>query len=192
MTYTKTETAGFYKALLTQPSHKTEIRNFAVNVDPGEGDLRALAGPDLASRLAPLKYEFEYASKYDTKLDETQGRNLGDSLLLMLLIVLIVEQWFAWSCSYHVSSRMTNPWKWPSSRETGRPGNDLLLLVAAGRNADHDEIRVRTNPVQRRLVDVRRHSAGDPCPACSGSTAAIRASCPGISAWGCRCCGPWC
>ena len=61
MTYTKTETAGFYKALLTQPSHKTEIRNFAVNVDPGEGDLRALTGPDLASRLAPLKYEFEYA-----------------------------------------------------------------------------------------------------------------------------------
>ena len=40
MTYTKTETAGFYKALLTQPSHKTEIRNFAVNVDPAEGDLR--------------------------------------------------------------------------------------------------------------------------------------------------------
>jgi hypothetical protein len=110
VTYTKTETAGFYKALLTQPSHKTEIRTFAVNVDPAEGDLRALAGPDLASRLAPLKYEFDYASKYDTKLDETQGRNLGDSLLLVFLIVLIVEQLFAWSCSYHVSSHMTNPW----------------------------------------------------------------------------------
>ena len=110
MTYTKTETAGFYKALLTQPSHKTETRNFAVNVDPGEGDLHGLTGPDLASRLAPLKYEFEYAAKYDRKLDESQGRNLGDLLLLLLLIVLIVEQWFAWSCSYHISSRMTNPW----------------------------------------------------------------------------------
>ena len=102
VTYTKTETAGFYKALLTQPSHKTEVRNFAVNVDPAEGDLRALTGPDLAARLAPLKYEFEYAVRYDRKLDETQGRNLGDSLLLLLVIVLIVEQWFAWSCGYHL------------------------------------------------------------------------------------------
>ena len=110
VTYTKTETAGFYKALLTQASHKTETRNFAVNVDPGEGDLRALSGPDLASRLAPLKYKFEYAAKYDMKLDETRGRNLGDSFLLLLLIVLIVEQWFAWSCSFHISSRMVNPW----------------------------------------------------------------------------------
>ena len=57
--------------------------------------------------MAPLKYEFEYASKYETKLDETQGRNLGDLFLLVLLIVLIVEQWFAWSCGYHVSTRMT-------------------------------------------------------------------------------------
>ena len=104
-TYTKTETAGFYQARLTQRSHKTEIRNFAVNVDPGEGDLQALAGTDLASRLAPLKYEFSYASKYDTKFDETQGRNLGDTLLLVLVIVLAVEQLFAWSCSYHVPLR---------------------------------------------------------------------------------------
>ena len=110
VTYTKTDTAGFYKALLTQPSGKKEVRNFAVNVDAGEGDLRALTGPDLASRLAPLKYEFEYAVKYDRKLDETQGRNLGDWLLLLLVIVLVVEQWFAWLCGYHVSSRMTNPW----------------------------------------------------------------------------------
>ena len=76
-TYTKTETAGFYKALLTQPSHKTEIRNFAVNVDPAEGDLRALAGPDLASRLAPLKYEFEYAAKYDIETRRNPGPQSG-------------------------------------------------------------------------------------------------------------------
>ncbi len=104
VTYAKTEIAGFYKALLTQPSGKKEVRNFAVNVDAGEGDLRALTGSDLASRLAPLNYEFEYAATYGRTFDETQGRNLGDSLLLTLLIVLIVEQWFAWSCGYHVAA----------------------------------------------------------------------------------------
>jgi hypothetical protein len=110
VTYTKTETAGLYKALLTQPSHKTEDRYFAVNVDPNEGDLRALTGPDLASRLAPLKYEFDLAANFKSKLDETEGRNLGDLFLLILLIVLIVEQLFAWSCSYHVATHTTNPW----------------------------------------------------------------------------------
>jgi hypothetical protein len=109
-TYLKTHIAGFYKAQLAQPSHKTEIRNFAVNVDAAEGDLRALTSSDLASRLAPLKYEFEYASLYKSKFDETQGRNLGDLLLLVLLAVLFLEQLFAWSCSYHVSSRMIDPW----------------------------------------------------------------------------------
>ena len=62
MTYGKTETAGFYQARLARPSNKTEVRNFAVNVDAAEGDLLALAGPDLAPRLAPLKYDFAYAS----------------------------------------------------------------------------------------------------------------------------------
>jgi hypothetical protein len=118
--YTKTDISGFYKALLTEPSHKAEARNFAVNVDPVEGDLRALGGPDLAARLAPLKYEFEYAASYNTKLDETQGRNLGDALLLLLVLVLLLEQLFAWSCSYHISSRMTDPWK-PGAVAKGGP-----------------------------------------------------------------------
>ena len=139
-TYVKTETAGFYKALLTQTSHKTETRTFAVNVDPVEGDLRALAGPDLLSRLTPLKPTFEYASKYDTKLDETQGRNLGDFFLLVLLVVLFLEQLFAWSCSYHISSRMTNPWA-PAGRargvgfnrnSAGQPSEDDIVGAAKG------------------------------------------------------------
>ena len=193
VTYTKTETAGFYKALLTQPSHKTEIRNFAVNVDPAEGDLRALTGPDLASRLAPLKYEFEYAAKYDTKLDETQGRNLGDSLLLVLLIVLIVEQLFAWSCGYHVSSRMTNPWN-PGSQS--RPlktcptltrkeaRHDFLRIVAAGRSARPRRNSSSGGSSPTTIGGSTAAFCWRSSPRCSGSTAAIRASCPGISASG--------
>ena len=53
--YTKTETAGFYQARLTQPSHKTEVRNFAVNVDAAEGDS---AGPHGArAGLPPGPFE---------------------------------------------------------------------------------------------------------------------------------------
>ena len=78
-----------------------------------------------------MKYEFEYASNYNMKFDETQGRNLGDSFLLLLLIVLIVEQCFAWSCSYHVSTRMTNPWNPAAGRHTVPP------LYTSGRAGGH-------------------------------------------------------
>jgi hypothetical protein len=108
-TFTKTETAGFYRAVLSQPSHKTETRNFAVNVDADEGDLRALDEAQLAARLAPLKYDFQLAAKFDSRIDETEGRNLGDLFLLILLIVLALEQWFAWMCSYHVSAIPSGP-----------------------------------------------------------------------------------
>ena len=80
VTYTKTETAGFYKALLEQPSHKTETRNFAVNVDAAEGDLRGLTGSDLASRLSPVNYKFDTASNFQTQVDETAGPQPGRSV----------------------------------------------------------------------------------------------------------------
>ena len=111
------ETAGFYKARLTERSQKTEVRTFAVNVDPGEGDLLALTRADLDKRLAPLKYDFEYATSYNTQIDENQGRNLGEFFLLLLLVVLFVEQWFAWWCSYHVRAPCTQ------GRRTAQPWN---------------------------------------------------------------------
>ncbi len=101
----KTSMAGFYTAKLTTRTNKTENRVFAVNVDPAEGDLKALSGADLNARLAPeLKYKFDYASSFETRPDEAQGRNLGDFLLYVLLAVLFVEQLLAWSCGYHVSA----------------------------------------------------------------------------------------
>ena len=105
VTYGRTATSGFYTAQLTTRANKAELRPFAVNVDPAEGDLRAMTGSDLNIRLAPeLKYQFDSASNFETKLDETQGRNLGDSLIYILVVVLALELLLAWSCSYHVSA----------------------------------------------------------------------------------------
>ncbi len=114
-TYTRTAQSGFYTAKLTTKANKVENRVFAVNVDPAEGDLKALTGPDLNSRLAPeLKYKFDYASSFETKLDEAQGRNLGDLLLIVLVIVLALEQLLAWSCGYHVSAPAAAPARMPT------------------------------------------------------------------------------
>ena len=69
VTYTKTETAGFYKALLEQPSHKTEVRNFAVNVDANGRRFARAVRSRPGVRLTPVNYKFEYASnfQYETR-----------------------------------------------------------------------------------------------------------------------------
>jgi hypothetical protein len=114
-TYTRTAQSGFYTAKLTTKANKVENRVFVVNVDPAEGDLKALTGPDLNARLAPeLKYKFDYASSFETKLDEAQGRNLGDLLLIVLVIVLALEMLLAWSCGYHVSAPSAAPARMPT------------------------------------------------------------------------------
>ncbi len=100
--FARTEKSGFYEALLTQTTGKGETRHYAVNVDPAEGDLKALAGAELAARLAPaVKYQFDYADSFETKIDETAGRNLGDLLIYLLIAALIGEQLLAWSLGYH-------------------------------------------------------------------------------------------
>lgn len=119
-TFAKTSVGGFYRATLTTRTNKPESRVFAVNVDPAEGDLKALTGADVLARLGPdLKPKFDYASSFETKLDEAQGRNLGEWLLYVLVIVLVLEQLLAWSCGYHVSAA---PGKLPSPSGRGAGG----------------------------------------------------------------------
>ena len=113
-TFARTSVGGFYAAKLTTRTNKPESRVFAVNVDPAEGDLKALTGADVLARLGPdLKPKFDYASSFETKLDEAQGRNLGDLLLLVLVVVLALEQLLAWSCGYHVSAPAAAPARFP-------------------------------------------------------------------------------
>ncbi len=99
---TDTQRSGFYQARLTRTSGKIETRHFAVNVDAAEGDLRALAGPDLALRLQPeVKYEFAQAATFQSAIGDQAGYNLSEALLALLILLLIGEQVLAWSASYH-------------------------------------------------------------------------------------------
>jgi hypothetical protein len=101
-----TQRSGFYEVQLTKTTGKPEVRHLAVNVDPSEGDLKALFGPDLAARLLPgVKYDFEQAASFQTDLGESGGRNLSELLLYALVVLLIVEQILAWSASYHLVGR---------------------------------------------------------------------------------------
>lgn len=140
-----TDVAGFYEAvLLAKQSGKEEVRHYAVNVESGEGDLRTIWGPDLASRLKDTDCEFHQADAYRYAGPEQAGSNLGLMLLYVLIALLVAEQLLAYSASYHPpGSGGTRGGTDSHSAGRSRPGfqsaqgNDgLQSRPATGRGAD--------------------------------------------------------
>jgi len=106
-----TDSSGIYQARLMRKDGKEEIRRWAVNVDPDEGDLRTLTYPELASRLEGVKHEYHLASSYQHASEQEAGYNLGTVLLYVLVLLLIAEQILSYAASYH-----------PPSLQHGRAG----------------------------------------------------------------------
>jgi hypothetical protein len=98
---TETAAAGFYEAQLTTTGGKSEVRDYALNVAPEEGDLKRLTGEQLASRLAGVPFEYHQAAGFDRGANDRAGSNLGDSVLYFLVLLLVGEQVLAYSASYH-------------------------------------------------------------------------------------------
>jgi hypothetical protein len=55
----------------------------------------------LVSRLAGVRYDYAQAATYQVAGRDAEGINLSQSLLYVLLGLLIVEQLFSYSASYH-------------------------------------------------------------------------------------------
>lgn len=101
----ETDVSGFYEARLTRADGTAETRRYAVNVDPAEGDLTALDGEKLASRLEGVKYRYQQAADFQSTAIELAGYDLGEALLYALILLLVGEQILAWSASYHPAKR---------------------------------------------------------------------------------------
>jgi hypothetical protein len=104
-----TETSGVYQVKLTRKDGGEELRRYAVNVEPEEGDLKTIDRPQLAAQLEGVAYKFEQAAAFQSAPGETAGYNLSDSLLYLLVLLLAGEQVLAWSASYHPSKRSLRP-----------------------------------------------------------------------------------
>ncbi len=105
----ETDVSGFYEAQLTRADGSAETRRYAINVDPAEGDLAALDGERLASRLKGVKYRFQQAADFQAAATELGGYDLSEALLYALILLLVGEQILAWSASYHPTKRHPLP-----------------------------------------------------------------------------------
>jgi hypothetical protein len=93
--------SGVWEFELKTRDGKPETRYAAVNVAPGEGELDILDEQELAERLRGVDYQYSLASEFSESADDLAGFRLGDALLYTLAGVLIIEQLFAVSASYH-------------------------------------------------------------------------------------------
>lgn len=98
------DTSGFYQVRLTGKDGKEEDRYWAVNVDAEEGDLKALSGAEIESRLADVWHRYFPAALFQYASEEHAGLNLAGPLLYFLIFLLIGEQLLAWLASYHPPS----------------------------------------------------------------------------------------
>jgi hypothetical protein len=99
----ETDRPGIYEAWIKTTKGETEVRRWALSVDPDEGDLTPMESAELLTRLDPVKVAYHLADQYQQDEVTPAGYNLSTLVLCVLVLLLIAEQLFAYSASYHVA-----------------------------------------------------------------------------------------
>lgn len=82
-----------------------KVRNIARNVSPVEGDLEKAAASDLNKAMSGVSFTFKPVTAIGSSTALAGFANRNMLLLGLLLLLLLVEQWLAWSASYHLPTR---------------------------------------------------------------------------------------
>jgi hypothetical protein len=99
-----TDHAGIYEAWPRTTKGdiaEADIRRWALNVDPAEGDLAPVDSKELLTKLDPVKVTWHQAESYEQQDLSSSGYNLSQLLMVLLICLLLGEQFLAYSTSYH-------------------------------------------------------------------------------------------
>lgn len=99
---------GIYRVQLSKKDGSQEERLVAYNVDPAEGNLQLASREHLITSLEPLRFTYAMAETFQYQAEETGG-NLFPLLFYGLLVLLVLEQFLAYSASYHPSTPLAVP-----------------------------------------------------------------------------------
>ena len=94
---------GVYEAWPISTKGEIDLRRWAFNVDPDEGDLTGLESAELLGKLDPVKVSYHQADQYEQEEIASTGYNLSYLLMGVLVLLLVGEQLLAYSASYHVT-----------------------------------------------------------------------------------------
>jgi hypothetical protein len=100
----ETRQSGVYELHLATNDAKPEVRLFAFNVNPEEGNLKLLDPSDLKKRLTVKKLEISQAGQVQGAAQDAQSSSVSEFLLYALIFLMVGEQILAYSASYHPAS----------------------------------------------------------------------------------------
>lgn len=95
--------SGVYQVRLQPLQGELEIRDFAVNVAAGEGDLAIESPAQLTRQLAGVSFTLHDAADLALNAQQLAGFRMSDALLAVLIVALVAEQLFAYMASFHAT-----------------------------------------------------------------------------------------
>lgn len=102
VTLEDTKQSGVYEARLETTDGQGEVRTYAFNVEPEEGELALLTPTELGERVpSGGNIAITGESAFQGRADDANRSNISELLLYVLIFLLICEQALAYSASYH-------------------------------------------------------------------------------------------
>ncbi|MGQ0633125.1 MAG: BatA domain-containing protein [Planctomycetaceae bacterium] len=100
--FAQTDTPGLYEVRLKRQDGGEEIRRFAYNAPESEGQLKIASTEMIRRRIGPgTQVALHEAGELSWRGGEESGREIHDTVLVVLLMLLLVEQALALRLSYH-------------------------------------------------------------------------------------------
>ncbi len=99
--------AGNFEWWGTSIQGERVVKNFARNTPPIEGETEKVQLVDLNRVLSGVKFTYKSSESLGSNTALAGFANRNMLLMAMLLVLLLFEQWLAWSASYHLPGRKT-------------------------------------------------------------------------------------
>ncbi|MBI2477240.1 MAG: hypothetical protein HYV60_00890 [Planctomycetia bacterium] len=99
---------GIYEAWAATRDGNFDVRRYALNPDPSEGDLAFAGSQEILARLKPLPIKYRDAEEYSYDLFQQAGYNRSFLIMCVLIAVLLGEQLLAYFTSYHPARGAVN------------------------------------------------------------------------------------
>jgi len=97
--------AGLFEWWGTSIQGDAVVKNIARNTPASEGETDRVTPTDLARSLTGVDFKYRSALASSTELAMAGLSNRNMLLLALLVLLLLAEQWLAWSASYHLPKR---------------------------------------------------------------------------------------
>lgn len=96
-----TDMPGIYDAWLKRNNQSQAIKRLAINVDTSESEMGLASGQELLASLDTANATFVNWNEFSPEPKQKPASSLSRLLLLILVAVLLAEQFLAYSTSYH-------------------------------------------------------------------------------------------